>query len=295
MIVDTTVQEKNISYPTDAKLINKAREKLVKEAKKEGIPLRQSYKFKGKRESAQSARYFHAKQYRRGRSSIKKQKTWLGRVIRDIKRKCSEDEVGERLKRVLELGGRIFEQERKSKGKLDSFHEPQVECISKGKAHKPYEFGNKVSFTVTGKGSWIIGAKSFFGNPFDGKTLLEAIKQTEKIPGCEVEKIGVDRGYRGKVHHPEGKQTYVSGGKAREASVRRFLRRRSSIEPVIGHMKQKHRRGLNYLGGIGGDKFNPILSASAFNLQKLLRSFALLFFYWLKKWGKFLTLSPFCP
>ena len=98
-----------------------------------------------------------------------------------------------------------------------------------------------------------------------------------------------------KVHHPEGKQTYVSGGKAREASVRRFLRRRSSIEPVIGHMKQEHRLGLNYLGGIEGDKFNPILSASAFNLQKLLRSFALLFFYWLKKWGKFLTLSPFCP
>ena len=160
VIVDTTVQEKNISYPTDAKLINKAREHLVREAKREGISLRQSYKYKGKREAAQSARYFHAKQYRRGRASVKRQRTWLGRVIRDIKRKSPED-IPEKLKRVLELGQKVFEQERGSKGKVYSLHESQVECLSKGKAHKPYEFGNKVSFSVTAMGNWIIGAKSF--------------------------------------------------------------------------------------------------------------------------------------
>ena len=194
VIVDTTVQEKNISYPTGSKLINRSREKLVKEAKKENIPLRQSYKFKGKEESVKSARYFHAKQYRRGRASLRKQKTWLGRVIRDIKRKCGEEEQSENLKGALNLGERIFEQERKSKGKLYSLHEPQVECLSKGKAHRPYEFGNKVSFTLTWKRNWIIGAKSFFGNPFDGKTLREAIGQTEKITGEEIERIGVDQG-----------------------------------------------------------------------------------------------------
>ena len=286
VIVDTTVQEKNISYPTDAKLINKAREHLVREAKREGISLRQSYKYKGKREAAQSARYFHAKQYRRGRASVKRQRTWLGRVIRDIKRKSPED-IPEKLKRVLELGQKVFEQERGSKGKVYSLHESQVECLSKGKAHKPYEFGNKVSFSVTAMGNWIIGAKSFFGSPFDGKTLKEAIKQTEGLTGEEVKRIGVDRGYRGKVHHPEGKETLIAGSKIKDRGIKRFLKRRSSIEPVIGHMKQEYGLRVNYLGGIEGDKLNPILAASAFNMQKLLRSFAVSFLDWLRKWTFF--------
>ena len=286
VIVDTTVQEKNISYPTDSKLINKAREQLVREAKREGINLRQSYKVKGKKEAVKSARYFHAKQYRRGKASVKKQKNWLGRVIRDIERKSSEEKA-EKLQKALELGEKIFKQEKKSKGKIYSLHEAQVECLSKGKAHKRYEFGNKVSFTVTGKKNWIIGAKALFGNPFDGKTLKEAIKQTEKITGQEVKRIGVDRGYRGKAHHPTGKETLIAGRKAKDQEMKRFLKRRSSIEPVIGHMKQEHRLGRNYLGGIEGDKFNPILAASAFNMQKLLRSFAASFLYWLRKWSFF--------
>ena len=289
VIVDTTVQEKNISYPTDAKLINKARDSLVQEARRGGISLRQSYKFKGKREAAQSARYFHARQYRRGKASIKRQRIWLGRVIRDIKRKCPGEKALE-MKKALELGQRIFGQRKDSKGKIYSLHEPQVECLSKGKAHKPYEFGNKVSFSVTAAGNWVIGARSFFGNPFDGKTLKEAVKQTEKITGQEVEKIGVDRGYRGKVYHPEGKETLISGSKVKDRGIRKFLKRRASIEPVIGHMKQEHRLGRNYLGGIEGDEMNPILAASAFNLQKLLRSFAASFFYWLRKWTFFVFL-----
>ena len=290
VIVDTTVQEKNISYPTDAKLINRSRERLVKEAKREAIPLRQSYKFKGKRESVKSAGYFHARQYKRARASLKKQKTWLGRVMRDIRRKCSK-EPSKRLTEALALSQRVLEQEKKSKGKIYSLHEPQVECLSKGKAHRPYEFGNKVSFTLTVRRNWIIGARSFFGNPFDGKTLREAVKQTEVITGEEVKRIAVDKGYRGKVHHPSGKETLVSGSKVKGRGMRKFLRRRSSIEPVIGHMKEEHRLGRNYLGGIEGDKLNPILAASAFNMQKLLRSFAVSFLYWLRK-RLFLA---FCP
>ena len=282
VIVDTTVQEKNISYPTDSKLINKARENLVKEARREEILLRQSYKFKGKKESVKSSRYFHARQYKRGNSSLKKQKVWLGRVIRDIERKSLKC-PSKRLSEALELGRRILVQERKSKDKLYSLHEPQVECISKGKAHKLYEFGNKVSFTLSGRRSWVIGAQSFFGNLFDGKTLKGAISQTEGLTGEEVKQIAVDKGYRGKLHHPLGKETLISGSKVKYRGLRKFLKRRSSIEPVIGHMKQEHRLGLNYLGGIEGDRINPILSASAFNMQKLLRSFAVLFLYWLKK------------
>ena len=136
---------------------------------------------------------------------------------------------------------------------------------------------------MTGKKHWIIGAKSFFGNPFDGKTLKEGIRQTEKLTGRRVEKIGVDRGYRGKVHHPKGKETLIAGSRVKDRGMKRFLKRRSSIEPVIGHMKQEHRLGRNYLGGIEGDRMNPILAASAFNMQKLLRSFAASFLYWLRK------------
>ena len=220
VIADTTVQEKNIGYPTDAKLINKAREHLVDEAKRASICLRQSYKFKGKKEAAQSARYFHAKQYRRGKASVKRQRTWLGRVIRDIKRKTPEA-IPEKLEKVLELGQKVFEQERGSKGKIYSLHEPQVECLSKGKVHK-YEFGNKVSFSVTAWGNWIIGAKSFFGSPFDGKTLKEAINQTEGLTGEEVKRIGVDRGYRGRVYHPEGKETLIAGSKIKDRGIKRF-------------------------------------------------------------------------
>ena len=284
VIVDTTTQEKNISYPTDAKLINKAREGLVRESRKEGISLRQNYKFKAKKESLKSGRYFHAKQYKRGRASLRKQRNWLGRVIRDVERKSKDTgEKSEKLKSFLELGWRIFHQEKKSKGKLYSLHEPHVECLSKGKAHKRYEFGNKVSFSVSSRGNWITGARSFFGNPFDGKTLKEGISQVERLTGERVERIGADRGYRGKQYHPEGKETLIAGMKIKDRGIRKFLRRRPSIEPVIGHMKEEYRLGRNYLGGIEGDKMNPILSASAFNLQKLLRSFVVPFLYWLKK------------
>lgn len=291
-IVDTTVQEKNITYPTDSKLINKAREKLVKEAKREGIVLRQSYKFKGKKESVKSARYFHAKQYKRAKASIRKQKTWLGRVIRDIERKLGKRKSSDKLREALEIGKRILDQSRHSKGKVYSLHESHVECLSKGKARRPYEFGNKASFITTWKKNWIIGAKSFFGNPFDAKTLKEAVNQAERISGVEIKKIGADRGYRGKANHPDGKEILITGVGSLSKEDKRFLRRRSSIEPVIGHMKQGHRLRVNYLGGIKGDKINPILAACAFNLQKIIRSFVVPFLQWLKKWKNSLILSP---
>jgi len=278
VIVDTTVQEKNVSYPTDAGLINGAREKLVKEAKKGGIKLRQSYKFVGKRESVKSSKYFHANQYKRGKSSLKKQRTWLGRVIRDIESKSESEERSTEMRALLEIGKRVFYQERQDKGKIYSLHESHVECISKGKARSKYEFGNKVSVVVSGRGSWLLGAKSFFGNPYDGKTLSESISQVESLTGKDVRSIAVDKGYRGKKYHPEGKQVLISGMRIKDKGLRKFLKRRSSIEPVIGHLKQDHRLGRNKLGGIKGDKINVILAATAFNIQKILREFIFAFF-----------------
>lgn len=281
VIVDTTVQEKNITFPTDSKLILVAREKLVEAAKASGIELRQTYTFKGKHEAHRCSRLLHAKQFNRARTSIKRQKTYLARVIRDVKRKCEKPEG--QLLEALTLATRIFLQEKTSDKKIYSLHEPHVECISKGKARQPYEFGNKVSLAVTAKDPWIIGAKSFFGNPFDGATLRGAIEQVERLTGISTKEIYVDKGYRGKVHHPDGKLVLISGRKNLHPILQKYLRRRSSIEPVIGHTKHDHRMATNLLKGTDGDKINPILAASAFNLRKILRSFFLSFLNWLQK------------
>ena len=294
VIVDTTVQEKDISFPTDSKLMNKVvREGLVNLCKERGIRLRQSYKFKGKREAIRSSRYFHAKQYKRGRASLRKQRNYLGCVIRDIERKFCEDERDDKLKEMLVLARRIYEQKRGDKGKLYSLHEFHVECISKGKARCFYEFGNKVSFTITLRDNWLIGAKSFFGNPFDGRTLGEAVSQTEDITGCEVKRICVDRGYRGKRHHPLGKEVFIAGRVRRGSPpwLKKLLKRRSAIEPVIGHLKREYGLGRNLLKGVLGDQMNPLLAASAFNIQKSMRLILFRFFVCLltevkKSWKK---------
>jgi len=276
VIVDTTVQEKNVTFPTDSKLIFKAREKLVRLAKERNIVLRQTYTFKAKHEAHRCSRLLHARQFNRARTSIKKQKTMLARVIRDIRRKCENPD--EKLQEAIKLATKIFLQERGSENKIYSLHEPHVECISKGKARVPYEFGNKVSFTVTNKDPWIIGAKSFFGNPFDGATLRGAIEQTEKLTGIRVNEIFVDKGYRGVKHHPPGKTVLLSGRKNLRPILKKLLRRRSAIEPIIGHAKQDHRMGRNFLKGKMGDEVNPILAGAAFNMRKILRSFFLFIF-----------------
>lgn len=271
VIVDTTVQEKNITFPTDSKLINKARENLVDAAKAAGLKLRQTYTFKGKYEAHRCSRLLHAKQHNRARTSIRRQKRYLARVIRDVKRKCTEPQG--QLLEALKLATKVFLQDRKSAKKIYSLHEPHVECISKGKARTPYEFGNKVSLAVTAKNPWIIGAKSFFNRPYDGATLKPAIEQVERITGVRVKEIFVDKGYRGKTHHPEGKLVLISGRKKLRPILQRYLKRRSSIEPVIGHSKHDHRMEVNLLKGEYGDRINPILAGAAFNMRKILRSF----------------------
>ena len=257
-------------------------------AKARGLRPRQTYTFKGKHEAHRCSRLLHARQFNQAQTSIKKQKTMLARVIRDIQRKYPSPD--EKMQQALVLANKIRFQKRDSKNKIYSLHEPHVECISKGKAAKPYEFGNKVSFTVTAKDPWIIGAKSFFGNPFDGATPKDAIVQTERLTGVATKEIYVDKGYRGKVHHPAGKQVLISGRKRLKPVLMKFLKRRSSIEPIIGHAKHDHRMETNLLKGKLGDEMNPILAGAAFNFRKILRSFFLPILCWLE--GLDLTSEP---
>ena len=271
--VDTTVQEKAITFPTDAKLYYKMREVLVSYAKEHSINLRQNYRRLSRQCLIKQSRYAHAKQFKRARRQTKQLKTYLGRVYRDIQRKSKEPD--ERLLELLQLSERLLKQEKNSKNKLYSIHAPEVECISKGKAHKRYEFGCKVSLATTSKQNWIVGVQALHNNPYDGHTLGGAIKNVESLTGMRVKNAYVDLGYRGHNYKGPGKVHIVDSRKMKKLtrSVRNWFKRRSAIEPVIGHLKSDNRMQKNMLKGEDGDHMNAILSACGFNMRKLMAVF----------------------
>jgi IS5 family transposase len=269
--VDTTVQTKAIRFPTDARLYHRMRESLVKAARAEGLQIKQSYQHVGKRLLMQSSRYAHARQMKRARSCTRQLKTQLGRVLREIDRQTAEP--SRKLSRLLETARRIHSQQRHDKNKVYSVHEPEVECIAKGKAGKPYEFGNKVSVAVSSRGGWFVGAKSFTGNPYDGHTLAEQMKQVDRMIGNTVREVHVDMGYRG--HDYAGHATIHVDKRQRGRTPKALwkrMKRRAAVEPSIGHLKNEHRLERNRLKGVAGDGINAILSAAAMNFQKLLRT-----------------------
>ncbi len=231
--VDTTVQEKDIRFPTDARLYDRARERLVKEAKKRGIHLRQTYSRLSKQLVLKQSRYAHARQMKRAKSCTRKLRTYLGRVIRDIERKyCTPDAD---LLSLLTTSTRIYQQKRQDTNKVYSVHEPEVDCISKGKVHK------------------------------------KSIEQVTKLARSP-EHVFVDRGYRG--HDYSGK-AIVHVDKIRRGrtakNLWRWMKRRAAVEPSIGHLKQEHRMDRNRLKGLIGDQINAILSAAGMNFMKLMR------------------------
>jgi IS5 family transposase len=279
VIVDTTVQPKNITFPTDAKLLNRAREKLVKLAKKLGVGLRQSYTRVGKFELIRHQRYAHAKQFKRANRALRKLKTYLGRVIRDIARKIDGDPGLEAaFAHLLSLARRVRAQERGQRGpKVYSLHAPEVECIGKGKPHKPYEFGVKVSVATPLKhskgGQFVVHAQALPGSPYDGHTLAAVIPAIEQLVGNTIERLHADAGYRGHNAPPEYKfKVYTSRQKRRVTpAIKREMKRRAAVEPVIGHTKEEHRLGRNYLAGRHGDANNAILAAAGYNFRRLIR------------------------
>ncbi len=278
--VDTTVQEKAIAFPTDARLYHKMRRTLVRDARERGIALRQSYERLGKRSLMMQGRYGHARQMKRASRETRKLRTYLGRVMRDIQRKYPSPDL--ELQKHLALSERIFHQKRHDKNKVYSVHAPEVECISKGKVHKRYEFGCKVSVVSTSKGNWIVGADAVHGNPYDGHTLKRSLKQVARLTGWKPLKAYCDRGYRGvsksipetKIHLPKRK-------KGLKRSVLKWLKRRSAIEPIIGHMKSDNRMERNHLQGEDGDRINAMLAGCGFNMRKLIKAFLCLISGWL--------------
>jgi IS5 family transposase len=267
--IDTTVQTKAIRYPTDARLHNRARERLVKLAREHGKKIKQSYKRVGAVLLKQVGRYAHARQMKRAAACTRKLRTNLGRIIREIERQ-KPGQKG-KLANMLAIAKRIHAQQPQDKHKVHSVHEPHVSCIAKGKAGKKYEFGSKASIASTSKGVWIVGAQNKPGNPYDGHTLTEQIKQVRRLVGKNPATVHVDMGYRG--HNHEGPETIHVDKRRRgtiSKSLWRWMKRRSAVEPMIGHCKSEHRMERNRLKGEQGDAINAVLSATAMNFQKLL-------------------------
>ena len=270
--VDTTVMEKAIAHPTDSRLVERARAQLVDLAREAGVELRQSYARLAPRLAGRIGRYAHAKQFKRMRKALRTLKGYTGRVLRDLRRQLGEIPKGPLRERVLDklvLVSRLLRQGPKSGGKIYSLHEPEVDCISKGKARVRYEFGCKVSVATTLNGGFIVGMRSLPGNPYDGHTLAEALEQVEILTNQRPRLAVVDRGYRG--HGVEGTQVLISGTRrGLTPALARALRRRSSIEPEIGHMKTDGRLARCGLKGTPGDAIFAVLCGCGHNIRKIL-------------------------
>ena len=271
--IDTTVQEKNITFPTDAKLAKKVIDNCVKIAEKEGVVQRQSYK----RVSKQLLRsaYFghHPKRQKNARMARKKLRTIGKRLLRELERKLPESVLKD-YREIFAIYLKALTQEKTTKDKIYSLHESQVACIAKGKSGKNYEFGTKVAVVRGRKTGIISSVKRFSGNPHDSKTLEESLSQSERVRksvgGTRPKKAATDRGFRG-IKEVEGTLILLPTKKEKtrygQQVARLRFRARAAIEPCISHLKRNHSLGLNFLKGVAGDIHNALLAGIGYNLK----------------------------
>lgn len=281
VIQDTTVQEKNITFPTDSKLHIKIIKACLKLANSYNIKLRQTYTTTLKK-LRWSLRYLNnPKRRKEAIKAMRKIKTIAGRLVREILRKLSPEQIAKHA--VLARMQQILNQKRTDKNKLYSLHEPDVACIAKGKEHKKYEFGSKVSITITKTNSIIVGAMNFLGNPYDGNTLEPALEQVSRLRGEPPKKVLLDEGFRGRerigaielirAHRNKNEKSNKKIAQHSKYKRRKWFNRRAAIEPIIGHLKSGYRLGRNFLKGRIGDSINLMLAAAAFNINKWLKNF----------------------
>jgi IS5 family transposase len=281
-IIDTTVQIKNIKHPHDAYLMETARKKVVELCKELGISLNETYAKSFKINMIQLWKYSKDSKVKKRWKSLKKLKTLLGRLIRICERgiiksnlilSFSDQETLFKSKKIhAQSVLKKYEKEeyKKDHKVLYSFHASEVECIGKGKLNKPYEFGNKVGIAISGRGNFILAVKSFHGNPYDGHTLDQTVEEVRKIVDKSfINKYFVDLGYVGSNFREKGKVYTPKSRKNLTKADKLMQKRRSAIEPIIGHLKNYCRMGRNYLKGKIGDIINPIISAIGLNLRCL--------------------------
>ena len=280
VIIDTTVQIKNIKHPHDVYLMETAREKVVDLCKRLGIPLNETYAKTFKYKTIKLWKYKEDSKARQRRKIMISLKVRLGRLIRICQRAIEKSklELSEEDCAILSRAKNIHAQSILKKKDKDiykkenkiiySFHAPEVECIGKGKLNKPYEFGNKVGIAVSGRSNFVLGIKSFQGNPYDGHTLDQTVVELRKL-SPESSKIFVDLGYTGHNFKEKGKVFTAKSKKTLSNDDKKMQKRRSAIEPIIGHLKNFGRMGRNYLKGVVGDIVNPLISAVGLNLRRI--------------------------
>ena len=269
--IDSTVQEKNITYPTDAKLHKKIIKNVLKIVHDKCLPLRQSYTrtLKGIYRSQRFRN--HPKNRKKALKADRQLRTIAGRLVRELERNL-EGKKG--YENMFELYYRVLSQNRKSKNKVYSLHEPDVVCVSKGKEHKQYEFGNKVSILRSWSGL-ILGACSF-RNEYDGHTIEKTLEQTQRMTGRKVDKLAGDRGYRGIKQIGQTKILIPDTPKAKDSYYQKRKKhklfcKRAGIEPTIGHLKADQRLSRNFYKGVKGDAINVLLAAAAYNFKRAMR------------------------
>jgi IS5 family transposase len=283
--VDTTVQEKAIAHPVDSRLLEIARHKVVSAAKRCGIALKQTYAKQGKELRRKAGGYAHAKQFKRLRRTVKRQRTILGIVMREIRRKLAAPGFAAEnalaltgLNTLLERAERIRTQRTHDKNKLYALHAPEVECIGKGKARKPYEFGVKAAVVILHRIGLMVGARTFPGNPYDGHLLNPALEQATNVMqdvGGTIKEVVADLGFRG-VDADNPDKLIIHRGKLKRLNPqqRGWLRRRQAIEPAIGHLKSDHRMDRCWLRGALGDALHAVGCAAGYNVRWLMRQIA---------------------
>ena len=283
--VDTTVQEKAIAHPVDSRLMEIARHKVVSAAKRCGIGLKQTFAKEGKELRRKAGGYAHAKQFRRLKRTVKRQRTVLGIVMREVQRKLEAPGFAPTNAKALndvvmwlERAERVRTQKTHDKNKLYALHAPEVECIGKGKARKPYEFGVKNAVVVSHQDGLMLGARTFPGNPYDGHILSAVLEQAANLTqdlNIKISQVVADLGFRGVDADNPGKEI-IHRGKFKSLSPQQkgWLRRRQAVEPAIGHLKSDHRLDRCWLQGALGDALHAICCAAGYNLRWLLRAIA---------------------
>ena len=272
--VDTTVQTKAVAHPSDAQLLLRAIQTLARMAKAKGIKLRQSFLFVAKAARVEVTRLLHRGAKKQAMRNVRKLRTFAGRLRRDIGRKAAGAEGLEvAFADILAIADRVIAQRADSKNKVYAIHAPEVECIAKGKARTKYEFGVKTSIATTNArtngGQFIVGMMAMPGSPYDGHTIQQQIDQVERMTGVTVERAYVDLGYRG--HNYKGKaEVYLPRDRSvTSPAIKKERRRRSAIEPIIGHLKSDGLLERNHLKGSDGDAINAILCAIGHNMRLL--------------------------
>lgn len=277
VMVNTTCMEKVIVHPVDSKLFNRIREHLLKVAESLNSPLRQNHNQVAPQLVNKATRYGHAKQYAHMHKASNKLRTILGRVIRDTERKAHDRNttLTAKISELLALAKRLRAQQKNSKDKVYAIHASEVACIAKGKARNPYELGAKASIAVTANYSWVVGARTFKGNPYDGQTLEEAFDQIKAITDYIPKHVYVDRGHRA-AYLDQQTDVTITRQKRHSKTTTRWMKRPNSVEPIIGPPKAGHKMQRNWIKGHLGYIMARVLAASGLNLIKILRALALL-------------------